>query len=111
MELAERNSIAELARPAVGSWDAIAGTVRGFRQVFPPMDEVVWISDVAASVKRLNARWTLRIDQADADFEAMSHAQDVPLVGSPRDADALRELMGRPLPKRRPLPKPLPLDE
>ena len=49
-------------------------------------------------------------DQAD-DFAAMMRAQDIPLVHSPADADSLRELLRRPPPSRRPLPKPLPLDE
>jgi hypothetical protein len=50
-------------------------------------------------------------DQVEADFEAMTRAHDVPLVGSAEDADALSALMRRPPPKRRALPKPLPLDE
>jgi hypothetical protein len=51
------------------------------------------------------------VDQGIADFEAMLCAQEVPLVRSQQDADALRELMRRPPPSRRPLPEPLPLDE
>jgi hypothetical protein len=53
----------------------------------------------------------LSAEQADADFAAMMRAQDVPLVRSSADAAALRELLRRPPPARRPLPRPLPLDE
>jgi hypothetical protein len=51
------------------------------------------------------------VGTADADFAAMVNAQDVPLVRSTADADALRELLHRPPRAKRPLPTPLPLDE
>jgi hypothetical protein len=43
-------------------------------------------------------------------LEAAMQAQNVPLVRSPAEADALREFMRRP-PVKRSLPAPLPLDE
>lgn len=114
MELAEHNSIVELAEPAVGSrslYEILTAKVRGFQQPMQPMDEGVWISDMAESVRQLGMRVALRANQVADDFEAMRRAQEVPLVRSVEDADGLRELMRRPPPKRRALPKPLALDE
>jgi hypothetical protein len=52
----------------------------------------------------------LSAEQADLDFVAMMQAHAVPLIESPADAEALRELLRRPPPARR-APKPLALDE
>ncbi|MGO9762180.1 MAG: hypothetical protein ACLP1Q_13070 [Solirubrobacteraceae bacterium] len=47
--------------------------------------------------------------QPDFAFDSMLRAQERPLIESAKDAQAIDKLMGRPAPKKRPLPPPLPL--
>jgi len=77
-------------------------------------DEWVEFDDFDAAVAGELARIhgaELGAGQADVDFAAMLAAQDLPMIVSHEDEQALRDLLAHPPPKRRKLPPPLPLDE